>query len=244
VPDGWQSAFAAPNLTIAPGVTATSSLDVASAPASPPGAYTIVATAARTGTPTSFGSVSPTYTVAPAGGGGAFTDDFSGTALGSDWQVITGTLTPQSGELRNGATAGLHRAVVPALVGASQTLTASFATSQNTGTPTRGLILRFQDPTNYYILYRQVGGSSLLRIAKVVNGVTTVLGSTAIPNPQANTVFSMTASAAGSTLTLTQESRSVSVTDTTFSSGGVGIVMGSLNAGISHRADNFSASAQ
>ena len=108
------------------------------------------------------------------------------------------------------------------------------------------MILRYQNPTNYYLLYRQAGGTSALRIAKVVNGVTTVLGSISIGNPQVNVLFQMTATAIGSTLTLTQGTVTVSAIDgaRTFASGNAGILMGSTGAAVSHRADDFSATAQ
>jgi hypothetical protein len=186
-----------------------------------------------------------TYTVAPSGGGGTttFADDFNRASLGVDWQVLPGSsFSIVSNELRNGAVAGLHRAVVPGFAGANQTVMARFAsTNQSTGAPTFGLILRYQNPTNYYLLYRQSGGTSVLRIAKVVNGVTTVIGSAPIANPQVNALFDVTAKAVGSTLTLTLGTATVSATDATFTSGTAGVVVGSTGAAVSHRVDNFSA---
>jgi hypothetical protein len=184
--------------------------------------------------------------VAPSGGGGGtFTDDFNRATLGGNWQVLQGSTMSISGnELRNGAVAGLHRAVVPTFVGADQTVSAKFAsTSQSTGVPTFGLILRYQNPTNYYLLYRQTGGTSVLRIARVVNGVTTILGSASMANPQVSVLFGLTAKAIGSTLSVTVGSFTVSANDSTFASGSAGIVMGSSGAAISHRADDFSATA-
>jgi hypothetical protein len=138
--------------------------------------------------------------------------------------------------------AGLHRAVVPVFVGNDQTVTAKFAsTSQSTGVPTFGLLLRYQDPANYYMLYRQAGGTSVLRIAKVVNGVTTVLASTGIMNPTVNTLFPLTAKATGSTLTVSVGTTSVSTSDATFASGSAGVILGSTGTAVSHRADDFSA---
>jgi len=246
-PAGWQTTFNPPSLTIAAGATATTTMSVTSSASAPPGDSNIVATATKTGSPSDNASAQVTYTVAPSGGGSAtFADDFNRATLGSNWQVLQGsTMSIASNELRNGAAAGLHRAVVPTFAGADQTVSAKFAsTSQSTGVPTFGLILRYQNPTNYYLLYRQAGGTSVLRIAKVVNGVTTVLGSAPMSNPQVNVLFGLTAKAIGPTLTLTVGATSVSATDTTFASGGAGILFGSNGAAISHRADDFSATAQ
>ena len=65
----------------------------------------------------------------------------------------------------------------PDLVGATQLVTASFASTNNNSGPRFGVVVRYQNPQNYYICYRQVGGSSVLRIAKVQNGVETMLKS-------------------------------------------------------------------
>lgn len=246
-PIGWQSIFTAPSLTVAPGAIGTTTLNVTSLP-SPPGPYTTVATAMKTGTPSDAGSASMTYTVAPppVGSNSAFRDDFNRTTLTSNWQVIEGVMTIQNNELRNGAAVGQHRAVVPALTGANETVTASFASTAvgSKGFRLFGLILRYKNPTNYYMLYRQAGSSGLLQIAKVVNGVPTILGSTNIQNPQRDVLFSMTAKATGSTLTITQGTHTVSVTDTTFTSGSVGILMGNTKDAFSHRADDFNATVQ
>ena len=246
-PVGWQSIFTAPSLTVAPGAAGTTTLNVTSAP-SAPGPYTTVATAAKTGRPSDAASASMTYTVAPppTDGGHTFRDDFNRTTLASNWQVIEGVMTIENNELRNGAAVGPHRAVVPALAGGDQTVTASFASTAvgAKGLRSFGLILRYQNPTNYYMLFRQAGGSSLLQIAKVVNGVTTILGSAKSQNPMLNVLFSMTAKATGSELTLTQGTVTVSVTDTTFASGSVGILMENAKDAFSHRADDFTATVQ
>ncbi len=96
--------------------------------------------------------------------------------------------------------------------------------------------------------YRMAGGTSVLRISKVVNGLETVLKSAPIANPAKDAMFRLTCSAEGSTLTLELGSSSLTVSDSSFSNGRVGLVMGSAwllgGKGPSHRADAFTASAQ
>ena len=98
---------------------------------------------------------------------------------------MTGSLMIQSGEGRNQPTTTFSLAVQPDLVGATQMVEASFASTNNNSAPRFGVVVRYQNPQNYYICYRQVGGSSVLRIAKVQNGVETVLKSVGIANPAA-----------------------------------------------------------
>ena len=96
--------------------------------------------------------------------------------------------------------------------------------------------------------YRMSGGTSVLRISKVVNGFETVLESAPVANPARDAKFRLTCSAESSTLTLDLGSSSLTVSDSSFSSGSVGLVMGSVSQlggkGPSHRADDFTASAQ
>jgi hypothetical protein len=55
---------------------------------------------------------------------------------------------------------------------------------------------------NYYPCYRQIDGSSVLRIAKVVNGVETVLKSASVTNPTQGSRFTLSCQATGGSLTL------------------------------------------
>src|SRR5262249_10536315 len=157
----------------------TATLHVTSPAGATAGTYQLGVSATRTGNPSDAASAAMTYTVVAPGAGGSFTDDFNRIDLGPNWQVLQGSaFSIVNNELRNGAIAGLHRAVVAGLAGATQTVTAKFAsTNQNSGVPTFGFMLRYQDPSNYYFLYRQAGGTSVLRIARVVNGIATVLAS-------------------------------------------------------------------
>ena len=65
-----------------------------------------------------------------------------------------------------------------------------------------GLIVRYRDALNYYVCYRMTGGTSVLRISKVVNGLETVLKSAPSANPAKDAMFQLSCSAESSTLTL------------------------------------------
>ena len=108
-----------------------------------------------------------------------------------------------------------------------------------------GVLLRYQDPQNYYLVSRKTGGTSVVQISKVVGGSETVLASTSVPNPALNAFFRLEGRANGATLTLKLDGvQKLSVVDSTFSSGNVGIGLGSMSAtpiGQAHRADNFAA---
>ena len=91
--------------------------------------------------------------------------------------------------------------------------------NSNSG-PRFGVVLRYQDPLNYYLVSRLGGGTSALQISKVVNGIETVLKSMALPNPVSNTFFRLEGEANGTTLTLKLDGvQKLSVVDATFSSG-------------------------
>jgi hypothetical protein len=88
------------------------------------------------------------------------------------------------------------------------------------------------------------GGSSLLRISRVVNGAEKILAKASVPNPPKGSTFQLTGRAQGDTLVLELDGvERLSVRDTTLTAGGVGIF---LNAGVAkpHRADNFTAAAE
>jgi len=97
-----------------------------------------------------------------------------------------------------------------------------------------------------------VGGASVLRISKVVNGVETVLAQAALPNPTQGVPFRLRASAAGTALTLqlcpsagncSAGGTTVSASDPTFQSGGrVGLLFKwGVSATPSYIADTFKA---
>jgi hypothetical protein len=188
---------------------------------------------------------------AAAGGGGSLFDDFSrpnAAALGNGWTAVAGTLMIQSGQARNAQVKTMHTAVQAGLSGAAQTVSASFMSVDNNLGPRFALLVRYQDPRNYYMCYRQIGGSSVLRISRVVGGVETVLRSYAVSNPIRGYLFTLGCQVQGTTLTLSLGAVKIAVLDTTFSSGSVGISVGYPVAGAgsvpSHVADNFRAVTQ
>ncbi|HSE62938.1 MAG TPA: hypothetical protein VLG15_04935, partial [Thermoanaerobaculia bacterium] len=147
-------------------------------------------------------------------------------------------------ELRGAPTKSVFpMAVVPTFSSAAQTVGASFARPNNSA-PRFGLILRYQGPQNYYLVSRSSGGSSLVQISRVVNGIETVVGTKSLPNPTTNTFFRLEGQATGTTLTVRVDGvLLLSVVDSTFSAGNVGIGLGNLSSTVqTFRADNFAAS--
>jgi hypothetical protein len=206
-------------------------------------------------------SLSFTISPAPQPGGGSFADTFDRgdtPALANGWTPVAGTLMTRAittgavpGQARNATTKQMHTSVRAGLVGPTQNVSAKFASVDNNFGPRFGLLVRHKDSKNYYICYRQTGGSSILRIARVVNGVETVLKSGSIANPQKEQFFTLGCQAGPSTtpttLTLTLGTTKLTVTDATFPSGSVGMTMGypsGTGTGASHRADDFNAVVQ
>jgi hypothetical protein len=149
-------------------------------------------------------------------------------------------LTIEGQELKNTGIAGDHIAVFPGLSDFTQTVSADFASVDNNLGPRFGVILRYQDPQNYYRIYRAIGGSSVLRISKVVAGTETVLATVSIANPTKNVFFRLEGRASGQTLTLALDGVDrATVTDATFSAGTVGILIQAGGTTSFHRADNF-----
>ena len=146
--------------------------------------------------------------------------------------------------LENAPQPGNALAVVSALSGATQTASADFTSVDNNLGPRFGIVLRYQNPTNYYLIYRQTGGSSRLLISKIVNGVETILGSSSLSNPQKGVPFHITGSATGTTLKLDFNGvNKVTVTDATFTAGKAGIMVGTGGT-FQQQADNFTATVQ
>ena len=160
---------------------------------------------------------------------------------------MSGSFQIVSGEARNQVSKVLHMAVRPELQGVAQTVSTTFASTSNNVAPRFGVVLRYLNAGNYYLCYRQIGGSSVLRIAKVVNGVETVLKSAAVTNPAQGSRFTLSCQATGGSLTLRLDGvTKATVADPAATvSGSVGFAMGgSSGGGVSHRADDFSAIVQ
>ena len=199
-------------------------------------------------TPTADATYVANYVV---GGGGPFSDAFdrpNSASLGSDWLEVNGGLSISGLELRSAPTKNLfQKAIVPTVSSATQTVAASFARVDGNSLARFGVLVRYQDPQNYYLVSRRTGGTSVVQISKVVNGSEIVLASTSVPNPGLNTFFRLEGRANGATLTLTLDGvQKLSVVDSTFSSGNVGIGLGSMSASIgqAHRADSFAATGE
>jgi hypothetical protein len=111
--------------------------------------------------------------------------------------------------------------------------------------PRFGIVLRYQDSRNYYLIYRQTGGSSRLLVSKVVNGVETILKAVSISNPAKLVPFHIRGTANGTTLGLDFEGvNKILVTDTTFASGRVGFLVGNKLTTVQQQTDNFAATVQ
>jgi hypothetical protein len=180
-----------------------------------------------------------------------FTDDFNrpdSSALGNGWLELAGDPNIVSQHVSNAPTAGDHLAALPSIAGAVQTVSADFVSGSNNLAPNFGLVLRCQDcgvagtsPMNYYRIYRATGGSSLLKISRIVGGVETVLKTVSIGNPAVNAAFHLQATANGTTLTVSVGATQTSIADTTFASGAVGFFIRSGAGTPVHQADNFQA---
>ena len=241
----WQKSFSIASGNINAGASLSTTLRITS-PAIPTGSYAIVSAATRTTASPLSGSGSVHYNVDSGGGPPAppwtFTDNFDRSdspVLDNSWLVMAGSLLIESGEARNQADNAFSLAVQPDLVGATQTVEARFASTNSNTAPRFGVVVRYGDLQNYYVCYRQLGGSSVVRIAKMQNGVETVLKSIGIANPVLNGFSTLSCQASGSTLTLRVDGvTKLSMTDGTFSTGRTGYTISTQKAG-SHRADNF-----
>ena len=252
VPTGWTAGLGSSSLTLAEGATGSTSLQVTSSTTASAGPYGMSLSTSESGL---SGSTGATYTVlevaAGGGGGGSFTDGFDRAddpaALSNGWSPVSGSFQIVSGEARNQLSKVLHMAVRPELQGVAQTVSTTFASTSNNVSPRFGVVLHYLNPTNYYLCYRQIGGSSVLRIAKVVNGVETVLKSAGVTNPAQGARFTLSCQATGGSLTLKLDGvTKATVADPAATvSGSVGFAMGGSSGGaVSHRADNFSAIVQ
>jgi glucose/arabinose dehydrogenase len=184
-----------------------------------------------------------TATYAPSEGLAFYEDAFSG--FGPPWVTVRGEFVTVNGELRSSAAYAktFQYAIVPTFASAAQDVSADFA-RVGENSPLMGLLLRVQDERNYYLFTRRSGGTSYVYISRVVNGVETVLATHNVANAPKDTFFRMEARADGNVLTLFLDDLfQVSVADSTFASGGVGLGMGSLSGSQaqSQRADNFRA---
>jgi len=211
--------------------------------------------------------------VAASGGGGGttFQDNFTrndSDALGPggsgpQWAepdpllstLYKGNLVIKGGKLKNclpplasvcQSARGDNIGYLPALSSsADQSASGDFTSTDNNSAPHLGVLLRYQNDRNHYRLYRAAGGSSQLRISKLVNGVETVLKSTNIALPTANTPFHLRGRVSGATLELflglgTTPMVTFTEATPTYASGAIGVLVKTGSLG-THEADNFCA---
>jgi hypothetical protein len=192
----------------------------------------------------------------------AFSDTFDradSPAPGNGWQEARGDLGIKGNELRNAPLKDTHIAIQPALSGLSHAAAASFASVDNNTAPRLGVVLRFLDPNNYYLLYRQMGGSSQLRISRITNGIETILASAGTPQAIVNTFFRISADATLNKLTLklcaatntstgttcSTVAQTLTATDSMLAGGSVGVLIGTGTGSTQqYRVDKFAAQVQ
>jgi pectate lyase len=210
-----------------------------------PGLYTVTLTVSD---PTVSDSASSSVAVTdPPDITDTFYDTFDrddSPILGDGWTTVQGEARIQGQQVWSAAVIGDHVAVVPSLHGSDQQASADFASPDNNRAPRFGIVVRFQDPSNYYLVYRQAGGSSVLRISRLVAGVETVLKQRSIPNPARGVWFRLGARAQGQLLTLELDGVPFfTVSDGTFAEGTLGLLLGSKGR-LSLPADDFSATVE
>jgi hypothetical protein len=250
-PTEWAAAFDAPTLSIAAGQSATTTLRVRSSTSARAGRYTITSKSVSAALPDSAASTAATYDVPQEGEAGTFTDDFDrpdSGSLANGWTSVSGSLGVSGNRAANTLGGALNAAIQAGVAGGTQIVAARFASDGNNSAPEFGLLARYKDAGNYYTCYRRTGGTSALRIAKVVGGVEKVLRQVSVPNPGKGVPFSLACQASGSTLTLTLNGvKKLTVSDSTFANGSVGLRMGHRTANAvaaSGWADDFSAAVQ
>jgi PKD repeat protein len=177
-----------------------------------------------------------------------FSDAFDrsdSTALGNGWSEVSGDFTISAQQLRNSAVNATHVAVLPSLTGSKQAVAADFASTDNNGSPRFGVVLRYQGPGNYYLISRATGGASQLRVSRFAGGVETVLGTASISNPVKNVFFRLEGTADESTIRLKLDGvQKISIQDSTYTSGSLGVRVATPSLAVSHRIDNVSATVQ
>jgi PKD repeat protein len=163
---------------------------------------------------------------------------------GANWAVVGGPIGVQARELRAHSATGDRLALARPLSGATQHASAKFSLRETVFVQRFGVVLRYENASNYYVAYRLTGGTSVLRLARVVNGLETVLAQKSIGNPIRNAWFRLGGRAEGQRLTLELEGVPIfSVNDSAFADGGVGILLGSRGKAMLV-ADDFTGTAQ
>jgi pectate lyase len=212
---------------------------------SEPGTYTVTLTVSD-GEASATATTSVTVTQMPDTAQ-SFDDGFDridASTPGENWAAAGGPIEIQAQELRAPTATGDRLAIARPLHGATQHASAEFVLRETAFVHRLGVVLRYEDTSNYYVAYRMTGGTSVLRIARVVDGLETVLGQKNIGNPARNAWFRLGGRAEGQRLTLELEGVPIfSVTDAAFAEGGAGLLLGSKGKA-TVAADDFTGTAE
>jgi hypothetical protein len=171
-----------------------------------------------------------------------FTDDFQrpdSTVLGNGWTEVRGDFFIRSGMLWSGAQRTRQLAAQESLTMSAGRLTAEFTSRNNSIGPAFGVIFGYHDPLNYYAAYRQAGGTSALRIVRVVNGIETAIAGRGCGNPQLGVSFQLAVSFTADQVVLIAGGQSVAASGLAIPRGAVGLMVN--GGGGSHTIDNFAA---
>lgn len=184
-------------------------------------------------------TVKPAPSVQPPPPGGTVSDDFNRTdagTLGPQWLQVSGNFVVRNNQAQN-LSKGSTIAVATQGNGASQVEADLISTDNNFG-PQLGIVFGYKDALNYYVAYRQVGGTSGVGLSKITNGKTKSLGWRGLSNPGRNAPFHLTARVQNNTITLLLNGTTyLTVSDPTFSPGFPGIL---INASYgAHTVKNF-----
>jgi hypothetical protein len=184
-------------------------------------------------------SVNATFDLDPPS---SFSDDFkraNSTVLGMGWTEPQGDLFIRKRSLWNGTEETRHLAVQSSLTLATGKVTAEFTSLNNNAGPAFGLVFGFVDTRNYYAAYRNVGGSSLLKIVRVTWGRETVLAQRSCANPVRGSKFDLAVSVSSNQVVLTGAGRTLTATGISVAPGKVGVMV--AGGGYSHVVDDFQA---
>lgn len=170
-------------------------------------------------------------------------DRIDTSTLGMNWEEVQGDLQVKEQKLSTSSGKGQHIAIASLLRGNTQDAAVDFTSFNINAWRRFGIILRYQDPLNYYLLYRQAGAASVVRIAKIVDGRETILGSVPTKNPKNGEVFRLSGQAVETQITLELAGEPLlTVSDATFANGSLGVFLAVGRASILE-ADNFAGTA-
>ena len=169
----------------------------------------------------------------PPGGRGDFFDDFNrgdSSVPGMGWLTVQGGLGVADGELRSDASmkGSAPGGAAIAERDVTRARRRSLPLPDNNTSPRFGIVLRIprarRATTSSIAL---IGGTSLVRIAKVENGVERVLASANVANPARGTFFHLRGEATPTGLSLELDGvRKLSVSESGFATGSPGVLVG------------------